>query len=235
MPESIRMWVEIIFNIAYLLTIWGFVLAMTKNRSLVSKPDQTIAQRIRWMFALLALGDTGHVGFRVIAYISGGLEANPTFVGWGALATAITVTFFYMILVDVWHLYFSKKMNWFAAILLATGIIRLVIMAMPGNEWGNVIPPQPMGIIRNIPLMIQGIGVMILIFIDAFKTNDATFKWIGAMIFTSYFFYTPVILFVDRAPLLGMLMIPKTLAYIAIAVIAYRAFYQTRQKAVAKR
>jgi hypothetical protein len=41
------------------------------------------------------------------------------------------------------------------------------------------------------------------------------------MILVSNAFYTPVILFVQRVPVIGMLMIPKTLAYVAIAVLAY--------------
>jgi hypothetical protein len=53
------------------------------------------------------------------------------------------------------------------------------------------------------------------------------------MIAASYAFYTPVILFVQQAPLLGMLMIPKTLAYVAIAVIAYRAVYMQPQRVAA--
>jgi hypothetical protein len=37
------------------------------------------------------------------------------------------------------------------------------------------------------------------------------------MIFLSFAFYIPVILFVQRIPKLGMLMIPKTCAYLAMA------------------
>lgn len=225
MSETMLIWVEIIFDVAYLATIWALVAAMLHRKTLVSPSEAAVAQRIRWMFILLALGDTGHVGFRVLAYARGGLETNPTLVGIGALATAITVTFFYMLTVDVWRLRFNKKMNFFAWLLLAAGAARLVLMALPGNEWGSVVPPQPMGLYRNLPLMVQGIGVMILILIDAFRTHDNTFKWVGGMIFLSYLFYTPVILFVQNYPILGMLMMPKTLAYVGIAIIAYRALY----------
>jgi hypothetical protein len=41
----------------------------------------------------------------------------------------------------------------------------------------------------------------------------------------SYACYVPVILFATQAPLLGMLMIPKTLAYLGVAIIAFREFY----------
>jgi len=45
------------------------------------------------------------------------------------------------------------------------------------------------------------------------------------MIGVSYAFYAPVILWVATVPVLGMLMIPKTCAYVAIALIAYRALF----------
>jgi hypothetical protein len=46
----------------------------------------------------------------------------------------------------------------------------------------------------------------------------------------SYGFYIPVILFVQTLPLIGMLMIPKTLAYVAIAIIAYRNLFREQEK-----
>jgi hypothetical protein len=87
------------------------------------------------------------------------------------------------------------------------------------------VPPQPWSLIRNAPLTLLGLGVAYLILRDARATHDTTFLWIGRMILVSYACYLPVVLFVQRMPLLGMLMIPKTLAYVAIAVIAYRGLY----------
>ena len=51
---------------------------------------------------------------------------------------------------------------------------------------------------------------------------------LARMIALSFAFYTPVILWVGQVPLLGMLMIPKTCAYIAVALIAYRSLYPRR-------
>lgn len=225
MSESMRTLVEVIFNISYLIVVWALVIMMVRQQAHVQPDRLPLAKRVMWAFALLALGDTGHVGFRVLAYATGGLEANPTLVGLGALATAITVTFFYALVLDMWRLRFQKKLDWFGYLLLAAGVVRLILMALPQNEWGNVVPPQPFGIYRNLPLMVQGLGVMALILRDALAAKDRAFTWIGAMIFVSYAFYTPVILWVQQTPILGMLMIPKTLAYVAIAVIAYRELY----------
>jgi hypothetical protein len=226
MSENMRVIVEVVFNISYLIVMWGLVILMKRRWNFVAPEDLKIVKRIWWMFFLLALGDSGHVGFRVIAYARGGLEANPALVGIGALATAITITFFYMLLVDVWRIRFNKKIGSFGIFLLISGIIRLVVMALPGNDWGSVIPPQPMGIIRNLFLMVQGIGIMALIVIESYRQKERVYFAIGACIFFSFLFYTPVILWVDKIPLLGMLMIPKTLAYVAVAIIVYKAYFR---------
>ncbi len=47
-------------------------------------------------------------------------------------------------------------------------------------------------------------------------------------IFASYLFYMPVIFFVQVLPLIGMLMIPKTLAYMALAYVAYKGLFRNK-------
>jgi hypothetical protein len=225
MPESARIWVEVTFNVAYLIVIWTLVIMMARRLPQVAPADRSVAKRLMWAFALLALGDTGHVGFRVIAYALGGLEAHPVLVGMGALSTAYTVTLFYMLMVDVWRLRYNKPLGVFGWILLAAGGVRLIVMLFPQNQWGQIVAPYDWSLLRNSLLVVQGLGVMLLILRDAFRTGDVPFKWIGIMIALSYAFYAPVILWSAQAPLLGMLMIPKTCAYVAIAIIAYRALF----------
>jgi hypothetical protein len=228
MSETARIWIEVIFNVSYLVVIWSLVVMMLLRQSIVAPKNQTIARRILWAFALLALGDTGHVGFRVIAYARGGLEANPVLVGLGALSTAYTVTLFYMLMVDIWQLRFQKSLGWFSWTLLGAGVVRMIIMAFPQNQWESIMPPYNWSLLRNAFLVVQGLGVMYLILRDAIPANDSTFKWIGVMIALSYIFYAPVILWSAVVPMLGMLMIPKTCAYIAVAVIAYQALFKNR-------
>jgi hypothetical protein len=103
--------------------------------------------------------------------------------------------------------------------------VRLVVMVFPQNQWNSSVPPWPWSLIRNVPLMIQGLGVAYLILRDARAAGDRIFQLAGYMILVSYGFYIPVVLFVQRAPMLGMLMIPKTVAYVAIAWLAYTNLY----------
>ena len=230
MSETALMWVEVVFNVSYLLVVWGLVALMVRRQASVAPQDRAIAQRVMWAFALLALGDTGHVGFRVIAYALGGLDANPVLVGLGALSTAYTVTGFYMLMVDVWRRRFNRPLGWFGWFLLAAGVVRLVVMAFPQNQWGQIVAPYGWSLFRNAFLVVQGLGVMALILRDAARAKDNAFKWIGIMIALSYTFYAPVILFARWVPALGMLMMPKTCAYIGVAIIAYRALYRPQIK-----
>jgi hypothetical protein len=225
MTEEMRMWVEVIFNLCYLAVVWGMVFLMVQRRQQVEPKNRPLAKRVMWAFALLALGDTGHVGFRVIAYALGGLEANPLLVGAGALSTAYTVTIFYMLMVDAWRLRFNKALGWFGWFLLAAGGVRMLVMLFPQNGWWQVTAPYTWSLLRNAFLVVQGVGVMGLILRDAARANDRPFTWIGVMIALSYTFYAPVILWAAQVPMLGMLMIPKTCAYLGVALIAYRALY----------
>jgi hypothetical protein len=80
MPENARMWVEITFNVTYLIVVWTLVVMMLRRLPTVPAEDHAVAVRFTWAFALLALGDTGHVGFRAVAYLLGGWQAHPTLV-----------------------------------------------------------------------------------------------------------------------------------------------------------
>lgn len=230
MSESLRTTVEIGFNVLYLIVIWTMVVMMTRRLPDVSPENQPVANRFRWAFLLLALGDTGHVGFRVVAYALGGLDANPLWVGLGALATAITVTIFYVIMLDIWRVRFNQSYGWFEYLLIASVPVRFIVMALPGNDWGSTVPPVFWGPFRNIFLMILGLGVLFLILRDAIKVRDGLFQRVAYCIFFSYLFYTPVIFMVRDYPLLGMLMIPKTIMYIVIAFLAYYGLYPSAQQ-----
>ncbi|OGO39199.1 MAG: hypothetical protein A2W35_16885 [Chloroflexi bacterium RBG_16_57_11] len=231
------MWVEIIFNITYLIVLWGLVIALLVRRGELAPAQRRLSDWITAAFTLLALGDTGHVGLRVWAYALGGLESQINLlgcsiglVGAGALMTAVTVPLFYLLMLEVWRLRFHKVYGSFEYFLLIVGATRLYMLTLSVNEWWRVMPEQPWSTIRNIPLMILGLGVAYLILRDAIASHDATFRWIGISILVSYACYIPVILFVQQAPMLGMLMIPKTLAYLAIGFLAYFDLHKPKKR-----
>lgn len=231
MPERPLMMAEVGFDLLYLAVVWWLVALMARRRRDLTPAGRPAGLRLLAAFSLLALGDTGHVGFRVLAYALGGLESHSLLVGVGALCTAVTVTGFYAVMLDLWRVRFGGRLGLFGWTLLAAGAARLVVMAFPQNQWGRVVPPWNWSLARNALLVVQGIGVLLLIARDSARTGDRAFAWIAAMIGLSFGFYAPVILLSSRVPLLGMLMIPKTCAYVAVAAIGYRALYPRRAAA----
>jgi len=228
MPEAVRQGIEIWFDIGYLITVWTVVVLMFLHRGRVASRNRRVATRVLWAFVLLGLGDAGHVGFRVFAYLNGGLDKHATLVGIGTFATAVTVTFFYMVMLDAWRIRFHKTFDWFAWTLVAMGVVRLGLMLPAVNQWTAVVSPMLWSIIRNIPLMIQGLGLVYLLFRDSAHAKDRTFNLIAWMIVISFACYIPVILFAPTHELVGMLMIPKTCAYLAVEFIAYNALFRAK-------
>jgi hypothetical protein len=221
MSEELRIYVEVGFNVLYLIVVWTMNAVMSAQMGRVPQEERKTANLFRWAFVLLALGDTGHVGFRVAAYALGGIEKNGLLIGIGALATAITVTFFYVVMLYIWRERFHGKFGLLEYILLASVPVRMIVMAFPQNDWGNSVPPVFWGPFRNLFLIILGVGVLYLYLRDSIKAKDRLFRWIGYCVFFSYLFYTPVILFARDVPIIGMLMIPKTIMYVAIQFLAY--------------
>jgi hypothetical protein len=235
MAEATRVWTETVFNIAYLIVVWWLVIAMINRRELVDAREQRVAGLIMWAFLLLGLGDIGHVGFRVVAFALGGLDATVTVIGrtmtlapMGALATAITFTFFYVILIMIWRERFDQRYGVLGNLLFVLAATRLIIMAVPANNWNSLQPPHDWAIFRNVPLMLMQLGSAYLILRDGVRERDTTFIWIGVMVIVSFICYAPVIFLQQRVPLIGMLMIPKTIAYLVIAFLGFFRYYRVK-------
>lgn len=235
MPEASRIWTETVFNIGYLIVVWWLVISMIKRRELVDAQDQRVAALIMWAFFLLGLGDIGHVGFRVVAFALGGLDAAISLFGreikiapMGALATAITFTFFYVVLIMIWRERFDKSYGVLGNLLFVLAAVRLIIMALPANNWNSLQPPHEWSIIRNIPLMLMQLGSAYLIMRDGLREGDKTFVWMAIMVIVSFICYAPVIFLQQRVPLIGMLMIPKTIAYLVIAFLGFFKYYRVK-------
>ena len=54
------------------------------------------------------------------------------------------------------------------------------------------------------------------------ENNDRSFRWMWLTIVLSFAFYIPVVLLADVIPMIGMLMIPKTCAYVWTVLIGYK-------------
>lgn len=242
MDPVLRMWVESVFSVAYLFTVWGLVIAMWRRHSQGAVVHRELTALFILAFGLLALGDTGHTGFRVVAYALGNLGhtislfgASWRLVGLGSFSTAVTITLFYIIMLIIWHRRFEQPYGALALISFAAGAARLIVLFLPQNQWGGGESVAPAAytwyLLRNALLTIQGLMVAYLILRAALAAQDGAFKWMGIMILISYGCYLPTLLFQREVPMISMLMIPKTLAYLAIGFIAFNALFRPPQRA----
>jgi len=236
MNSSVIALFETLFDVIYLLLVWGMVILMTVKMSQVNVADLKTAKWIRLAFILLAAGDTGHVGFRVLAQLTNTLDrpvlvfgAPMHLIGLGMMTTAFTVTMFYMVFILAWQSRNNQTGTWFTNLLLVFGVVRIIFMALPANQWGELVPPQPISLYRNLFLVVQGVGLLVLLFTSAARKKDKLFLSIAWMIILSFAFYTPVILFAQKIPMIGLLMIPKTIAYLAVAIIAYNGLWKPKR------
>ena len=218
---------ETIFDAIYLLfavIIGLFLLIQGEKGSLVRKFGA--------MAIVLGAGDAFHLIPRAIALWTTGLEANAAALGIGKLITSITMTAFYVILYYIWRARYQKN-NVIAldVSMWALATARIALCALPQNDWLSANPPLLYGILRNVPFAIMGILLIVLFAREAKRANDGVFRWMWLAITFSFAFYLPVVLFADQFPMIGMLMIPKTLAYVWIVVMGILLYRQSKQEA----
>lgn len=179
------------------------------------------------MAVVLGLGDSFHLIPRAYALCTTGLENFTFALGSGKFITSITMTVFYILLYYVWRIRYrivGRTATTFMVYLMA--LIRIVLCLFPQNAWTSVTSPLSWAIYRNIPFMIMGILIIVLFYTSAKTTKDFVFKHMWLTIVISFGFYLPVVLFADKIPLIGMLMIPKTCAYVWTVWIGYSAMKQ---------
>ena len=73
----------------------------------------------------------------------------------------------------------------------------------------------------------MGLIVIVLFYRSAKEHKDRDFRWMWLTIVLSFGFYIPVVLWADTVPAVGMLMIPKTCAYVWTVMIGYQAMRKT--------
>ena len=215
--------IETLFDVVYLSTVIIMGILMIRNSN-----GNKQYKLFGIMAVTLGLGDSFHLVPRALALNTTGLENFTAALGIGKLITSITMTIFYIILYYVWRLRYNVEgKNGITISVYLLAIVRIVLSFMPQNAWTSATPPLSWGIYRNIPFAAMGILVIILFYQSGKKTNDIAFKNMWLTIVLSFAFYIPVVLWGDVNMLIGMLMIPKTLAYVWTVLIGYNAVSYT--------
>jgi hypothetical protein len=175
------------------------------------------------MALLLVFGDAFHLLPRIYALWTTGMEDNAAVLGFGKLVTSITMTVFYVMFYQVWRLKYKisgRSILSFSVYILAA--LRIALCLMPQNDWFSYDSPLEWGIYRNIPFALLGFVIIVLFYIEAKRNKDKAFRFMWLAITLSFAFYIPVVLYADSIPIIGMLMLPKTCAYVWMVWMGYK-------------
>lgn len=210
---------ESLFDAVYLATV------VTLGVMMIIRSEKDSQFRLFGLMAVvLGAGDSFHLVPRVVALYGAGLDAYTVPLGLGKWITSITMTIFYVLLYYVWRKrYGIKDRKGLTISIYVLAILRIVLCLMPQNRWLSAEAPLSWGIYRNIPFALLGLVVIVLFYKSAKEHKDTTFRWMWLTIVLSFGFYIPVVLWADAIPLIGMLMIPKTCAYVWTILIGYQA------------
>lgn len=174
------------------------------------------------MTLLLGAGDAFHLVPRILSNVQGETDdlaeqRRRTFwLGLGNLVSSITMTGFYILLFDAMALEPSVAgkahvgQDLVRILLLALAAVRVVLCLLPQNRWFTRDGDPVWGIRRNIPFVAMGL-VTVLYLLVWYR------EWLLALLVVlSFACYMGVVVYAHKRPMMGMLMIPKTLCYICL-------------------
>ncbi len=169
------------------------------------------------VFFAMAQGRPLFVLYGIFRAFRGSTPKIKHLMGTGLQISSITMTAFYVILLFIWKLTFPgftapaavEVMIW------ASAIIRIAVCLLPQNNWCTDEGNLKLSILRNGVFAVTGIGVMILYAISGNASGYHMTKMVAAILI-SFGCYLPVTLFSRTKPKVGLLMIPKTCAYMWI-------------------
>lgn len=210
---------ETLFDIVYLVTVITLGILMIRGSK---------GRRQYLLYGVMAVtlgcGDAFHLIPRAVALCTTGLENYTAALGIGKLITSITMTVFYVLLYYVWRCrYQVAGHNGTTAAVWVLAVARVLLCLMPQNAWTSANAPLSWGIYRNIPFTILGAVIVVLFFRSAREKDDRSFRFLWLTVVLSFGCYLPVVLFADAVPAVGMLMIPKTCAYVWTVLIGFNA------------
>lgn len=205
---------ESTFDILYLL------FAIISGCVLVYRAKNQKEKLMGFAALLLGCGDAFHLVPRVLNYFADGDFTAA--LGIGKLVTSVTMTVFYLLLYYIWlEQYRVRKKQSVEILLWILAAVRIILCLFPQNGWLSNGGNMTWGIIRNIPFVLLGAAVCCLYFQK--RKEDRIFKPVWLYILLSFLFYIPVAAGVGAIPMLGMLMLPKTVCYILMIITFLRA------------
>ena len=171
-------------------------------------------------------GDAFHLVPRIIRAVCGSSDKIKKQLGIGLQISSITMTAFYIILMYIWKFRFPelKMPAIIEAIIWISAVVRIVICMFPQNNWCTDEGNMKLSIIRNAVFAVTGIGVIILYIISGNTYGYHMTRMVVAIII-SFGCYLPVTLLSKSKPKVGLLMIPKTCAYMWVIVMGLQLMF----------
>ena len=186
---------------------------------------------------VLGCGDAFHLVPRLLNNL---LDADFTAaLGIGKFITSVTMTVFYVLLYYVWLGVYKEAGNpgaepqvpvsvwagepqasvsvWagerhVAVVVWATAAVRIALCLFPQNGWSENSSDLTWAIIRNVPFVILRAVICLLYYSK--RDADPIVRWMWLLLLLSFVFYIPVALGAGAYPILGVLMLPKTVCYV---------------------
>ena len=208
---------ESAFDILYL------IFAVTSGCLMLRKAGDRTEKLMGLAALILGCGDAFHLIPRVLNYF---VDADFTAaLGVGKLITSISMTVFYLLLYYIWLGYYRMRENKrITGVMWMLLIIRLILCLLPQNGWMENSTDLVWGMIRNIPFVLLGAAICMIFFQK--RKNDRIFRFFWLLILLSFLFYIPVAVGAGLLPMLGMLMLPKTVCYILMITVFLRSARQ---------
>ena len=198
---------ESVFDILYL------IFAVTSGCLILWRAVDKTEKRMGIAAVVLGAGDAFHLIPRVLNYFTTwNLDAA---LGIGKLVTSVTMTVFYVLLYYIWlgHYYeWEESNNQMTVVIWVLAAVRIALCLFPQNGWLENSSSVSWGIYRNIPFVMLGLDICWLYFQK--RNEDRIFRFFWILILFSFLFYIPVVVGSSEVPMLGMLMLPKTICYI---------------------
>ena len=199
---------EVVFDALYLITAFGIGLFL-----LFAEARSSVRLLAGTATLVLGVGDLFHLVPRMAVIVTHREEIFRSALGRGKQIASITMTVFYLLLWQILRCVdrFEGYGFWdFAVYFLAA--VRIAICLLPQNRWHDRFPPVRWGIARNIPFFMLGIAVAWQCYLGRSAMPALRSMWLAIAL--SFAFYLPVVLRSNRNPKVGMLMFPKTCAYL---------------------
>ena len=170
---------------------------------------------------ILGCGDAFHLIPRVINYFA---AADMTaWLGAGKFVTSVTMTVFYVLLYRLWLAHYGAAEDRSLTVTVyVLAAARVVLCLFPQNGWLTGDGPVLWAILRNAPFLALGVITVALWFRTRKQTPAFARVWLYVTL--SFLFYIPVAVAAGVLPILGMLMLPKTVCYILMIIVFTRYF-----------